>query len=131
MKVHDKLILKNIIIFRASYWKGNAFRNSMYVYMEQGCGSNSHLTDGSDKLLCLLKKRFFEGRAPVASPHTHIHTHTHTHTHTLDAYCPARGPQNCRFKEQVQAVTTVSFTFLYPGSLQTLLRNTSMSSTAL
>jgi hypothetical protein len=51
MKVHDKLILKNIIIFRESYWKRNAARKSMNAYMEHGCGSNSHLTDGNDKLL--------------------------------------------------------------------------------
>lgn len=58
MKVHDKLILKNIIIFQGSYWMGNAYRQSMYSHMERDCGSNSHLTDGSDKLLCLLKKSF-------------------------------------------------------------------------
>jgi hypothetical protein len=57
MKVNDKLILKNIIIFRASYWKGNAARKSMNAYMEHRCGSNSHLTDGSDKLL-FVKKSF-------------------------------------------------------------------------
>jgi hypothetical protein len=66
------LFKQNIIIFQASYWKGNASRKSMYAYMEHQCGStrNSHLTNGSDKLLRLLK-RAFPGKSSSRSPHTH------------------------------------------------------------
>jgi hypothetical protein len=67
--------------------------------MEEGCGSNSHVADGIDELLCLLK-RIFPGKSSSC-----ISTR-------LDEPSPPYRPQDCKFKKQVQKVTMDSFTFL-------------------
>jgi hypothetical protein len=58
--------------------------------MEAGRSSNSNFADGIDKLLCLL-----------------------TSSHRLGEYNSTYGKQNSKFKNQVQNITKIYFTFLY------------------